>query len=108
MGGGVAADTDQVDQAVGPLIAEGLERAEALSSGRARCLEVLLRSPAQLNDPRGAGRDRQQAAAHRGEQNRHAHRQIPLPAEEVDGGGVGVLHDEHQQQDQDQETDDQR
>ena len=24
MGGGVAADTDQVDQAVGPLIAEGL------------------------------------------------------------------------------------
>jgi hypothetical protein len=24
MGGGVAADTDQVDQAVGPLMAEGL------------------------------------------------------------------------------------
>jgi hypothetical protein len=24
MGGGVAADTDEVDQAVGPLIAEGL------------------------------------------------------------------------------------
>ncbi len=71
-------------------------------------LEVFLRRAPQLNDSRGADRDGQQAATDRGQQNRHAHRQIPLPREEVDGRQVGVLHDEHQQHDQDHEPEDQR
>ncbi len=102
MGGGVADDTDAVDQAVAPLIAEGLSVLSGVEAG----LQIPLGRAAQLNDARGPGGDRQQAAAHRGEQNPHAYGQIPLPREEVNSGGIRVLHDEHEQHDQDHEADD--
>ena len=76
MGGGVAADTDEVDKAVGPLIAEGSACCSRLEAG----LQIPLGRAAQLNDARCPGGDCQQAAAHRGQQKRHADGQIPLPA----------------------------
>ena len=51
-----------------PLIAEGLRLHRRLEAG----LQVPLGSSAQLDDARRPGRDRQQAAAHRSEQNPHA------------------------------------
>lgn len=69
---------------------------------------LLFRHAAQLQDPRGADRHRDQPADHRGQQDRHPQRQAPMQAQEPEGRRRGVLGDEDQQQNQDHEAGDQR
>ena len=113
MGGGVAADTDEVDKAVTPLIAAGLSALKVLpwSRRRGQALEAGLQvapgGAAELDDP---GR----AAATVNRPPHTAAAESPRPAADSTASrgselsGLGVLCDEDQQHHEDQETGDQR
>lgn len=98
---------DSIDGALRPIIDAGYARADGelpLESG----LQVLLSGTPQLEHPRGTHQGGDQTAEHRGQQNRHAQRQVPAPGQKGELGRLGVLGDEDQQNGQNQEAQDQR